>query len=426
MPDEKKKRTYVYEEAANGMLVRVPLDKYAEWKEAQERLRQGDPATLEQVRKSAERLMASVGEPVSDDTSICPHCGKTIPVDSSFCPFCGKDIESLCRQCKKAIPDDSKFCPFCGKAVDNTADATTSSDKHLKNNGKTSASLGPNEEQINKTAQQDKKAKPRKKVSKTLIAILSSVIALVLLFFGVYWGTYTTALKKVKNAEYDAALKFLFLPAITERHDPNLDDLIAAGQELQNGKITGYQRLEVLAKDGYALANESLANAKEQVYKEAIKLYKGNEKGKAQVYFNKIDPYKKSGDYLILIGENNYGALLNLIGFEDANQVILDVYGEQFMDGIWETTDKKQYFSLDSTKRVALYNLPCDEYLKDAEYTISDQCFCLFDSNYDSDIFENYDKWCKKQFDITIVDYDTINIHFLSGDYSYTLYRSQN
>ena len=412
MPDEKQKRTYVYDEAANGMLVRIPLDKYDKWKETQEKLRQGDPATLEQVQKSAERLMASVGEPVSDDTSICPHCGKTIPVDSSFCPFCGKDVESLCRQCKKAIPDDSKFCPFCGKTVDTTTDVAASSD--------------PNEEKINKTAQQDKKAKPRKKVSKTLIAILSSVIALVLLFLGVYWGTYTTALKKVKNTEYDAALKFLFLPAITELHDPHLDNLIAAGQELQSGKITGYQRMEVLANDGYALANECLANAKDQVYKEAVKLYKINSKAKAQVYFKKIDPYKHSSDYLILIDESNYGAILNLIGFEDANQIILDVYGEQFMDGVWETKDKKNFFSLDSTKRVALYNLPCDEYLKNAEYTISDQCFCLFDSNYDSDIFENYDKWCKKQFGITIVDYNTINIHFLKGEISYTLYRSQN
>lgn len=423
MPDEKQKRSYVYDEAANGMLVRVPLDKYAEWKETQEKLRQGDPATLEQVRKRDERMMANVGEPVSDDTSICPHCGKTIPVDSSFCPFCGKDVENICRQCKRVIPDDSKFCPFCGTTIDTTADAAISSGKHLKN---TSASSGSNEEQTNKTDQQDKNAKPKKKVSKTLIAILSSVIALAFLFFGVYWSTYTTALKKVKNTEYDAALKYLFFPAITEQHDPHLDDLIAAGQELQSGKITGYQRMEVLANDGYALANESLANAKDKVYQEAIKLYKSDSKATAQVYFKKIDPYKHSSDYLILIDESNYGAILNLIGFEDANQIILDVYGEQFIDGVWETADKNNFFSLDSTKRVALYNLPCDEYLKNAEFTISDQCFCLFDSNYDSDIFENYDKWCKKQFDITIVDYNTINIHFLSGDYSYTLYRSKN
>ncbi len=421
MSEEKKKRTYVYDEAANGMLVRIPLDKYDKWKETQERLRQGDPATLEQVRKSTERLMASASEPFSDDTSICPHCGKTIPNDSSFCPFCGKDVLSLCRQCKKAIPDDSTFCPFCGKAVDTTANAAASSGKHLKNNGKSSISSGRNEDQINNTAQQNKEAKPRKKVSKTFIAILYSAIALALLFFGVYWGTYTTALKKVNNAEYEAALKYLFFPAITELHDPYLDDLIAAGQELQSGKITGYQRMEVLANDGYALADECLANSKDQVYREAIKLYKRDSKAMAQIYFKKIDPYKHSSDYLILIDESNYGAILNLIGFEDANQIILDVYGEQFMEGPWETTDGNHYFFLDSNNRKVIFNLASDEIIENASYIISSQGFELLDWNHSPDI--EFEKWCRKIFDITIVDYNTINIHCYDGDYSFVLHR---
>lgn len=39
---DKPKKTYIYDTAANGMEVRIPLDKYADWKEAQNRILRGE------------------------------------------------------------------------------------------------------------------------------------------------------------------------------------------------------------------------------------------------------------------------------------------------------------------------------------------------------------------------------------------------
>ena len=49
-------KRYVYDEAANGLMVRIPLDQYDQWKEAQDRLRRGERSASEETRRMAQRL----------------------------------------------------------------------------------------------------------------------------------------------------------------------------------------------------------------------------------------------------------------------------------------------------------------------------------------------------------------------------------
>ena len=52
-------KKYIYATAANGLEVRIPEDKYPQWKKAQDELRAGkrkaDPLTAERLRSLMER-----------------------------------------------------------------------------------------------------------------------------------------------------------------------------------------------------------------------------------------------------------------------------------------------------------------------------------------------------------------------------------
>lgn len=52
-------KTYIYAEAANGMTVRIPEDKYPQWKKTQDEIRAGtykrDPRMVEQLRSLMEK-----------------------------------------------------------------------------------------------------------------------------------------------------------------------------------------------------------------------------------------------------------------------------------------------------------------------------------------------------------------------------------
>ena len=41
-------KAYLYVEAANGLMVRIPKDRYPEWKAAQDRIRNGEKVEVDQ------------------------------------------------------------------------------------------------------------------------------------------------------------------------------------------------------------------------------------------------------------------------------------------------------------------------------------------------------------------------------------------
>ena len=52
----------------------------------------------------------------SDDTVVCPGCGKTV-AKGKFCPECGHKFIAVCPKCGKDGPIGAKFCLECGEKL---------------------------------------------------------------------------------------------------------------------------------------------------------------------------------------------------------------------------------------------------------------------------------------------------------------------
>ena len=50
-----EKKKYLYVEAANGLTVRIPAEKYTQWKKAQEKGGEADLQTVKQIRAYMDR-----------------------------------------------------------------------------------------------------------------------------------------------------------------------------------------------------------------------------------------------------------------------------------------------------------------------------------------------------------------------------------
>ena len=55
-------------------------------------------------------------EPLSENTTVCPACGKTV-VRGKFCPECGNKLVNICSACGKELPAGAKFCLECGEKL---------------------------------------------------------------------------------------------------------------------------------------------------------------------------------------------------------------------------------------------------------------------------------------------------------------------
>ncbi len=53
----------------------------------------------------------------TDESKICPNCGKKLKPNVKFCNFCGSELsaDKQCIHCGKTIMKEAKFCNFCGK-----------------------------------------------------------------------------------------------------------------------------------------------------------------------------------------------------------------------------------------------------------------------------------------------------------------------
>lgn len=52
-----EKKTYIYATAANGLEVRIPADKYPQWKKAQDEIRAGKRKSNQQTAEQLRSLM---------------------------------------------------------------------------------------------------------------------------------------------------------------------------------------------------------------------------------------------------------------------------------------------------------------------------------------------------------------------------------
>ncbi len=72
------------------------------------------------VLSAGAKFCLECGEKVSpagsEQTVLCPECGKTV-AKGKFCPECGHKLATSCPDCGTEISTGTKFCPECGRKL---------------------------------------------------------------------------------------------------------------------------------------------------------------------------------------------------------------------------------------------------------------------------------------------------------------------
>ena len=200
----------------------------------------------------------------------------------------------------------------------------------------------------------------QKKKGKPVLVALLVLFLLVGIVGWVYYSSYTHARAHALVGNFTKADQLLFARSITGRHDPLLlkyedagltalsGDYESAEKQFQELALIGYEdsqrrvywcRYEAarakfdtdmasayaeyqdLVKVGF-MSQESLDDITESIYQQGLTFYQKNNQKQAKAYLNVINPYKRSDDYLAILNRNDYYKLLNLIGFENAKEII--------------------------------------------------------------------------------------------------------
>ena len=340
----------------------------------------------------------------------------------------------ICPTCKRELPADSKFCQYCGASLSSLSSPKTSPPKKAK------------------------------KKPKTGLIILVIALVLVLGLVGAYYGTYNSAKRAASEGDFTRAEKLLIVPPLTQVHDSDLLNYVIAGrtwenrdystakklfsdltqagymdsatfeksaqyyealEQLNGGSVNGLKTIKSLARDGFPLAVEGLASAKKTIYSYAVSQYKaGNGQVVARI-FNELDGYERSADYSTLISQSDYQAVKKLIGFENANDILLDRFAYEFLTGTWRSSDGLNSFTLTKAaeggynSQYFLPYLTMDNSvfeIDDGIYYLRDKGATLIDS-----IMDRVEK--KNVFRFTIVDASTINVYCYKDGSTYRLYR---
>ena len=340
----------------------------------------------------------------------------------------------ICPSCKHELPSDSKFCQYCGASLPSS-----------------STYVG--------LPQQVKNKKPK-------VWVIITVIALIILVAtgGIYFATYTSAKNAAINGDFSSAEKMMLVPAVTQKHDPYLLDYIAAGRswergeyttakkqfsilaqagyldasdyekssqyyealgQLNKGSLIGLRTIKTLASSGYSLAVDGLSSAKEQAYSYAVAQYRAGNGQATEEFFKELKGYKRSSDYSTLISQSNYQAVKKLIGFEDANEILLNRFALEFLTGTWISRDGQNSFTLtqsDGNSYSSQYYLPFLT-MDNSSFRISNGIYYLYDK--DASMFDVLlDRVEKKNvFRFTIIDANTIRVYCYKDGSTYRLYR---
>jgi len=177
---------------------------------------------------------------------------------------------------------------------------------------------------------------PKKR--KALPTVSSIIVAFFVTFLCIYFGCYVGAIINAKRENFGIADRLLFIPQITDFHDPKLIDYIEAGQMLTERKyddakssfveLTGYLDSEKLSLEADYRHAAQYADANN--FKDAATLYMqlGEYKDSASKI---LEVQYREGVYLLL-EDNNYSEASTIFsvlvgkGFEKASEMMNETY----------------------------------------------------------------------------------------------------
>lgn len=272
-----------------------------------------------------------------------------------------------------------RYCKLCGQPIDNTTKKCTGCGKQYF-----------------------------KARFKPLYALL-----VILLLVGGYVGVnYFCAVSAMNDEEFIKSKQFFDNLFVSETLFPTKYAYAEAGVLMEEGKYV--ESLNAFKKvDGAPIPTEITDSLKSKIYSAGQSAYKAGKMTEAKKNFNAISGYKRSDDYLLLIKCKNsapdrvdYLLLVNLLGFENADEVIMTHQSTaiKFLTGRWEGGTK--YFEIEEEDHTSSYNLPHKN--ADGYYSISDGIYAVETTKY---------------FRFTIINENTISVYCYKDGSTHKLYR---
>lgn len=362
-----------------------------------------------------------------------------------------------CSKCGNLLPEDSEFCQYCGIHLGNhpsidiqTEEAIFSTNVVSPTESVVSASVSDNESDEKLVAGEKvvKKSKLRycklcghavdgvtkkctgcgKQYFKAKLKPLYVVLAIFILLSGYVGVNYFCAVSAMNDQKFIESQQYFDNLFVSKTIFSAKYAYVEAGVLMEEGKYIA--SLNAFSKlDNIPIPVSITDNLKSKIYSSGQAAYQAGNMTEAKKNFDAISNYRRSDDYLILIScsENsnldsssafvNYVRLLKLLGFENADEIMLKNMStaELFLNGRWEDGNKNpHYFELQYESDggwYSQYNLPH----KDAEgdYYISNGIYSVGETELSA----------AKYFKFSIINRDTISVYCYKDGSTHKLYR---
>ena len=362
----------------------------------------------------------------------CPKCGCSLPGDSEFCQYCGIHLEY-----QPSIGIQTEESTFSTNVVSPTEPVVRAS--MSDNDPKGKSVVGTNVARKSKLRYcklcghaidgvTKKCTGCGKQYFKAKLKPLYVVLAIFILLSGYVGVNYFCAVSAMNDQKFIESQQYFDNLFVSKTIFSAKYAYVKAGVLMEEGKYIA--SLNAFSKlDDVPIPVSITDYLKSKIYSAGQAAYQAGNMTEAKRNFNAISSYRRSDDYLILIScsENsnldssssliNYIRLLNLLGFENADEIILKnkSTAELFLNGRWEDGDTNPYYfemknESDGGWRCQ-YNLPH----KDAEgyYYISNGIYSVGETELSA----------AKYFKFSIINRDTISVYCYKDGSTHKLYR---
>lgn len=272
----------------------------------------------------------------------------------------------------------------------------------------------------------------RKKFKFKTRHVVCTVLVVVIAYIGI---NYLGAVISMNSQKFTMSKRFYDNLLVSETLFSTEYEYVSAGALMEDGEYA-----EALNKfkslTGIDVPEEIIESLKESVYADGQLAYRFGDMSEAKKNFgalagyagSTLSGYKRSDDYLVLIKfremytdfnfyvsvvKRHYNEIAGLIGFEDANKIIIETraLAERFLEGRWENKSYRfQLTTNDDGGYTAEYNLPHKNV--DGYFYLDEGIFFL--ETDDGDV---------KLFRFEIIDADTISVYCYKDGSTHTLYR---
>ena len=347
----------------------------------------------------------------------CPECGYLLPDDSDFCQYCGK---KLVIPAKEAVPQMASVAAWSAPVDGSTGISQTTSQRMSCKQCFCKRCGGAIDSHTKKCSSCGKQY--------FKLSIKPVVLLIIVLFVAAagYIGyNYFKAIDSMNDQEFIASKRYFDNLFVSDRLFKDEYAYVEAGILMEEGKYV--EALQAFQELDIPVPSSITDDLKSKIYEEGQAAYRNGEISQAETCFAVLNGYERSADYLVLISckvdsfpngveiRNHYNALIDLLGFEDANEIMLanEVLSHRFLKGGWvDGPSYDRYFLIMAgVDYETLSNLPHKKGV--GYYSLSDGIYYMGETEYTA----------VKCYRFKIIDKDTLSVYCYEDGSTYTLYR---